>query len=336
MIMNFIVDKNSQGGVDLQCNTTKTRVELHVRTLMSTNSDLGQGRSQRSSTYLELGAVWLWCRTERRSGRAVIFYSYYYHYEWSRGGRWYLIILWCRVPLLELMTSNWRNAPAISWNSVKCLRDHRPKHKRAYKKGIAEFRDELLFQKPESSELGDCPICCLPLQLQAEHSNMTSCCSKLICRGWWNLAKEKLQHTCPFCRILHHSRMKRPPAILWRGSKRMIQLGCAKWVCIDLWRGDTTVLYLIIGRIRIENFVVLVIVVKQCITLFCQAAPRRESYPHPSTHTKAEFFVRVHETLEDCWSLSHTKAHMNGVRALCLWLRKWWCRTAPVSSIDTS
>eukprot|EP00984_Skeletonema_dohrnii_P028597 scaffold18652_cov83-Skeletonema_dohrnii-CCMP3373.AAC.1 len=43
--------------------------------------------------------------------------------------------------------------------SVKCQKDHRPKHKGACKKRAAELRDELLFKQPESSHFGDCPIC---------------------------------------------------------------------------------------------------------------------------------------------------------------------------------
>ena len=33
------------------------------------------------------------------------------------------------------------------------------------RKRAAVLRDELLFKQPESSHLGDCPICCLPLPL---------------------------------------------------------------------------------------------------------------------------------------------------------------------------
>ena len=41
----------------------------------------------------------------------------------------------------------------------------RAEHKQACKKRAAEIRDEILFQQPESSNLGDCPICCLPLSI---------------------------------------------------------------------------------------------------------------------------------------------------------------------------
>ncbi len=88
---------------------------------------------------------------------------------------------------------------------VNCQKDHRPQHKRACKKRAAESRDELLFKQPESSHLGDCPICCLPLPLDREKSIIVTCCSKFICNGcfYTNQMREidqKLSTKCPFCR----------------------------------------------------------------------------------------------------------------------------------------
>ena len=42
------------------------------------------------------------------------------------------------------------------------------------KKRAAESRDKILFRQPESSHLGDCPICLIPL---------STCCCKIICDG---------------------------------------------------------------------------------------------------------------------------------------------------------
>ena len=75
----------------------------------------------------------------------------------------------------------------------------------ASKMRAAELRDELLFKQPESSHMGDCPICMIPLPLDATKSSITSCCSKVICMGcchanWTREYERRLQHTCPFCR----------------------------------------------------------------------------------------------------------------------------------------
>ncbi len=93
----------------------------------------------------------------------------------------------------------------VRYCSVKCQRDHRPKHKRECKKRAAELKDEILFKQPESSCYGDCPICCLPLSIDISRSTLTSCCSKLVCNGC-ELANKmqehegRLQQRCPFCR----------------------------------------------------------------------------------------------------------------------------------------
>ena len=93
----------------------------------------------------------------------------------------------------------------VKYCGVKCQKDHRPQHKKECKRRAAELRDEILFKQPESSHLGDCPICCLPLPIDHKKFRLMSCCSKHICIGC-NIANQKreaegkLQHKCPFCR----------------------------------------------------------------------------------------------------------------------------------------
>ncbi len=93
----------------------------------------------------------------------------------------------------------------VRYCSVKCQREHRPKHKKECKKRAAELRDEILFKQPDGSDLGDCPICCLPLPLDANHSLIMGCCGQMICSGC-DIAnqrrevRESLESTCLFCR----------------------------------------------------------------------------------------------------------------------------------------
>ncbi len=98
----------------------------------------------------------------------------------------------------------------VRYCSVKCQKDHRPQHKKACKKRAAELRDEILFRQPESTHLGDCPICCLPLPLDLETSSFMSCCGNSICNGCVlanalsnrnDIANAKI---CPFCRSSYY------------------------------------------------------------------------------------------------------------------------------------
>ena len=93
----------------------------------------------------------------------------------------------------------------VKYCSDECQKDHRSQHKEECMKRAADIHDEILFKQPESSCLGDCPVCCVPLPVDPEKSTMTSCCSKTLCNGcvYANQKREyegRLQATCPFCR----------------------------------------------------------------------------------------------------------------------------------------
>eukprot|EP00986_Skeletonema_menzelii_P008761 scaffold3801_cov150-Skeletonema_menzelii.AAC.11 len=92
----------------------------------------------------------------------------------------------------------------VKYCSDECQQNHKSEHEEDCKKRAAELRDELLFKQPESSYLGDCPICCLPLPIDT-FSMTQFCCSKTICKGCYaaNIFREgemRLKHKCPFCR----------------------------------------------------------------------------------------------------------------------------------------
>ncbi len=89
----------------------------------------------------------------------------------------------------------------VRYCSDVCQRDHKSQHEEDCKIRAAELRDELLFKQPESTNRGDCPICCLPLPLVY---SIYGCCSKQICIGCTYYiigeAKASLKLSCPFCR----------------------------------------------------------------------------------------------------------------------------------------
>ena len=94
----------------------------------------------------------------------------------------------------------------VKYCSVECQRKHRSRHKRACKKRAAELREELLFKQPESTFLGDCPICFVPIPFESNGGRLRSagyniCCGKLICRGCiYESRMQGLGENCLFCR----------------------------------------------------------------------------------------------------------------------------------------
>lgn len=94
----------------------------------------------------------------------------------------------------------------MKYCGVKFQREHRSQHKRDCIKREAELREELLFKQPESTHLGDCPICFIPLPLDYEKFSRRACCTKIICHGCLyanhkrEMEKFQSEKLCPFCR----------------------------------------------------------------------------------------------------------------------------------------
>ena len=93
----------------------------------------------------------------------------------------------------------------VKYCSVDCQKNHRPQHKKACKKQLAQIRDDELFTQNEISHLGECPICCLPLPLGQGKSKMNACCSQRICLGCAHANEKReveqgLEPRCAYCR----------------------------------------------------------------------------------------------------------------------------------------
>ena len=97
----------------------------------------------------------------------------------------------------------------VKYCSDECEEDHRPEHEATCNERAAELREEILLRQPESTHLGDCPICCLPLPLQQDKWGMFSCCSNIICNGCFYSDRYArtgtVKSTCPFCRLALHN-----------------------------------------------------------------------------------------------------------------------------------
>jgi TPR repeat protein len=93
----------------------------------------------------------------------------------------------------------------VKYCSVACQKNHRQQHKKLCRKRLAELRDIDLFTQPDGTHWGECPICCLPLPLDPQTSDMAPCCNKMICIGcsYANAMREfeeGREQRCAFCR----------------------------------------------------------------------------------------------------------------------------------------
>lgn len=66
-------------------------------------------------------------------------------------------------------------------------------------------REKKLFTQPESTHLGECPLCFLPMPTDRHQIIMNSCCSKLQCNGCAYAHQKRemslgLEQSCAFCR----------------------------------------------------------------------------------------------------------------------------------------
>jgi hypothetical protein len=90
----------------------------------------------------------------------------------------------------------------VKYCNRTCQIAHRPDHKKACKKRLAELFDEKLFKQPPPNE--DCPICYLRLPIDGVESFYQPCCGKMPCLGcvYANTvaAADTEKFKCVFCR----------------------------------------------------------------------------------------------------------------------------------------
>ena len=89
----------------------------------------------------------------------------------------------------------------VKYCGDRCQENHREQHKEECKKRKAELRDKELFEQPEMTCYGECPICVLPIPLDQSKSLFHSCCCKLVCEGCCYadyISSGRMR--CPFCR----------------------------------------------------------------------------------------------------------------------------------------
>ena len=127
----------------------------------------------------------------------------------------------------------------VKYCSNECQDNRREQHEEECMKRLSEIRDRDLFTMPDGSHLGECLICCLPLD--ESKSNLMPCCCKYICNGcaYANAQREieaGLEQRCAFCRepvtetgeerdknIMERVKKNCPVAMRHMGGKRHIE-----------------------------------------------------------------------------------------------------------------
>jgi hypothetical protein len=89
----------------------------------------------------------------------------------------------------------------VKYCSNTCQENHRQQHDEVCKKRKVELHDKELFEQPEESHLGECPICFIPLPLDKTKYSFYSCCCKSMCNGCsYADCMNNRRNRCPFCR----------------------------------------------------------------------------------------------------------------------------------------
>jgi tetratricopeptide (TPR) repeat protein len=90
----------------------------------------------------------------------------------------------------------------VKYCGDKCREENREQHDEDCKKRATKLHDKKLFNQPDGSCFGECPLCFLPMPLDPEKTTFYSCCSKIICDGfvYAHHVKSNGGYSCPFCR----------------------------------------------------------------------------------------------------------------------------------------
>ena len=133
----------------------------------------------------------------------------------------------------------------VKYCSDKCQENHKEQHEEEC------LCDKKLFTQPDGSHMGECPICCLPLPIDASKSTAMTCCSKIICNGclYVNSKRELeagLGHRCAFCREpISESKEDHIKNVMERVKKNdPVAMRVMSGICIDEGDYDTGFQYL--------------------------------------------------------------------------------------------
>jgi hypothetical protein len=101
----------------------------------------------------------------------------------------------------DIQLEDWYRCDLVKYCGDKCKGGHREQDEEECKNRKAELHDIDLFTHPDGNHLGECPLCFLPMSLDAKKSTFYSCCGKIICSGCVYAHHVKNGgDSCSFCR----------------------------------------------------------------------------------------------------------------------------------------
>jgi TPR repeat protein len=109
---------------------------------------------------------------------------------------------WCGIAEVDnIKLEDCDGCDLVKYCGDNCRGEHRHWHAGDCKYRAKELHDRKLFTQPDISHHGECPLCFLPLPLDASKSILHQCCSKLICDGCAYVHHvQDRNRNCPFCR----------------------------------------------------------------------------------------------------------------------------------------
>ncbi len=113
------------------------------------------------------------------------------------------VCAWCGIAAVDnIKLEDCDGCDLVKYCRDKCRGEHRHWHAGDCKRRAKELHDKELFTQPDSTHLGECPICFLLLPLEGRKSTFYACCSKTICNGcdYANDISNGHQNYCLFCR----------------------------------------------------------------------------------------------------------------------------------------
>ena len=112
----------------------------------------------------------------------------------------------------------------VKYCNAAWKKKHKSKHKKKCERRVAELYDEKLFRDPPPPE--ECPICFLPLAVDAAHTVFNLCWGKTICNGciYAMLEKEGVNILSSFCRTPYvksdEEEVRRTVKLMEKGNAR--------------------------------------------------------------------------------------------------------------------